>query len=246
MHTDGDGSPGPAVLVAGALTALLTITACGGSQQDEGPVAGTQGPVVVRSGTPTEVVITDDGANGTLTASPPSGSSTPSAGQSGPPSGLPDDSRAGNRVPTGSAPAIGPAQGGGPIAVLSVIRATGQAGFDRVVFELDGPVPGYRVQYVRTVLSDPAGAGVPVTGAAFLQVTLQQATLDDSAQGGDRGYTGPGDVPVGLEAVRQVVVSGDFEAVLSFGVGLAGRLPFTVSTLTDPSRIVLDVAHRSA
>ena len=245
MHTHAVRPPGPATLVAGALSALLTITGCsGGSQQAEGSVTATQAPAVVRSGTPTQVVITDDGANGTLTASPPSGSSSrPSAGQSRPPAGLPDDSRAGNRVPTGSAPAAGPAPVRGPIAVLSVIRVAGQTGFDRVVFELDGQVPGYRVQYVPAVLSDPAGARVPVSGAAFLQVTLQQATLDDSAQGGDRAYPGPGDVPVGLEAVRQVVVSGDFEAVLSFGVGLAGRLPFKVTTLTDPSRIVLDVAH---
>ena len=241
MHTPGVRPPGPASLVAGALTALLTITACSGGSQQDGRVTATHAPAAVRSGTPTEVVITDDGANGTFTASPPSGSSSrPSAGQ---PGGLPDDSRAGNQVPTGSAPAAGPAPVRGPIAVLSVIRVAGQAGFDRVVFELDGPVPGYRVQYVPAVLSDPAGARVPVTGAAFLQVTLQQATLDDSIQGGDRAYTGPGDVPVGLEAVRQVVVSGDFEAVLSFGVGLAGRLPFKVTTLTDPSRIVLDVAH---
>ncbi|MFD5513293.1 GerMN domain-containing protein [Streptomyces sp. NPDC127051] len=35
--------------------------------------------------------------------------------------------------------------------------------------------------------------------------------------------------------------AGDFEGALSFGVGLARREPLSVSTLTSPSRVVIDI-----
>jgi hypothetical protein len=127
--------------------------------------------------------------------------------------------------------------------VLSVIRVAQQPGFDRVVFELDGPVPAFSVTSVPAVVEDPRGRTMPVAGTAFLQVRLKGATLDDSTRDGDRSYTGPTEVSTGLAAVKQVVVSGDFESLLSFGVGLAGRRAFRVTALTSPSRIVLDVAR---
>ena len=37
------------------------------------------------------------------------------------------------------------------------------------------------------------------------------------------------------------VRAGDFEAVTTYGIGLAKRTPFTVSTLHDPSRVVIDI-----
>ncbi|GIH78253.1 GerMN domain-containing protein [Planobispora longispora] len=40
----------------------------------------------------------------------------------------------------------------------------------------------------------------------------------------------------------QVVSTGDDEAVLSFGVGLAKRTPYRVYTLTRPSRVVVDIS----
>ena len=39
----------------------------------------------------------------------------------------------------------------------------------------------------------------------------------------------------------QLVKAGDFESVLSFGVGLAKAEPFRMYTLTNPSRVVIDV-----
>jgi hypothetical protein len=53
--------------------------------------------------------------------------------------------------------------------------------------------------------------------------------------------TAPSRVVAGLGNVIEVVQSGDFEATVSYGVGLARRQPFTLRTLRNPSRVVLDV-----
>jgi hypothetical protein len=39
-----------------------------------------------------------------------------------------------------------------------------------------------------------------------------------------------------------VVQVGDYEAVLTWAVGVWTRPPFTVTTLTNPARVVIDIA----
>ena len=43
--------------------------------------------------------------------------------------------------------------------------------------------------------------------------------------------------------LRQVKLAGDFEGVVSFGLGLRRKTGFRVFRLTGPTRIVIDVAH---
>jgi hypothetical protein len=43
--------------------------------------------------------------------------------------------------------------------------------------------------------------------------------------------------------LQQVKAVGDFEGVVSFGLGLRRKTGFRVFRLTDPTRIVIDVAH---
>jgi hypothetical protein len=43
--------------------------------------------------------------------------------------------------------------------------------------------------------------------------------------------------------LRQVKGAGDFEGVVSFGLGLRHKAGFRVFRLTGPTRIVIDVAH---
>jgi hypothetical protein len=43
-----------------------------------------------------------------------------------------------------------------------------------------------------------------------------------------------------------VRLAGDFEAVLSFGLGLNQRVGFRVLTLTSPWRVVVDISHQPA
>ena len=120
--------------------------------------------------------------------------------------------------------------------------------FDRVVFELNGPADGYRVEYVPEVRTDGDGRRLAVAGGAVLRVRLLANVFD---QLGHLHYARmPGDHVAnvgGYRTLRDVVYGGCFEGNTTFGVGVRARLPFRVFTLAGPgshSRIVLDVAHR--
>jgi peptidoglycan hydrolase-like protein with peptidoglycan-binding domain len=121
--------------------------------------------------------------------------------------------------------------------ILDAVRVGGHTTFDRVVFQLEGPLPGHDVQYVPEVVQDGSGIPIPLRGRAFLQVSLFPATA--------LSEEGPFPVPAvaGLAALREIAFAGDFEAVTSFGIGVAAQTPVTVLRLETPSRVVIDVAH---
>lgn len=131
-----------------------------------------------------------------------------------------------------------------PTPHLVAVRTARHEGYDRVTFEFDGPAPGYQVQYIDgPILSDGEGAPVPVDGEAHLQVRMEPASgydLDADAP----TYTGP-TVVSGTDTAEivEVVRTGDFEAVLTWVIGLNDRVDFRVDTLTDPTRLVIDVRN---
>lgn len=55
----------------------------------------------------------------------------------------------------------------------------------------------------------------------------------------------PGYAVGSYPALLQVRAAGDFESYLSLGIGLSQRAGFRVFTLTQPYRVVIDVAHRN-
>ncbi|WP_113701225.1 AMIN-like domain-containing (lipo)protein [Nonomuraea lactucae] len=120
------------------------------------------------------------------------------------------------------------------------IRAAHHQGLDRLVFEFRGRVPAQRdVRYVSKLTADGSGRTVNVVGAALLRIRFDQA--DGHDRHGHVTY-GPARRTYGLPGVIQVVNAGDFEATLTFGVGLAKRVPYRIHTLTRPSRVVVDIA----
>ncbi len=130
-------------------------------------------------------------------------------------------------------------------ALLKDVRVAAQDGFDRVVFEFDGPVPGYVVKYVPgPITQDPSDLPVSVDGDKFIVITMNPASgvsLDGDTY--EEVYTGPRSIDGPGTPVEQVVHTGDFEAVLTWTLGVTGEKPFKVSTLTSPSRLVVDVAN---
>jgi hypothetical protein len=119
------------------------------------------------------------------------------------------------------------------------IRAAHHPGYDRVVFQFAGPLPSRRyVRYVDRLIGDPSGLPVRIAGRAILEATFSPAAAHN-----DTGTaTAPERISFALPNVMTVVRSGDFEAVLSYGIGLARRTPFHAFALTDPSRIVIDIS----
>jgi hypothetical protein len=127
--------------------------------------------------------------------------------------------------------------------ILSDVRAGRHTGFDRVVFEFRGPVPEYRVDYVDQLVQDGSGQPVAVAGAADLEVVFQGADAHDA----DGTPTiSPRRFSTGLPAVKEIAQIGDFEAVVSYGIGVDRRRPLEVSTLSGPSRLVIDVSTTGA
>lgn len=134
-------------------------------------------------------------------------------------------------------------EGTPPTALLVDVRTGLQEGFDRIVFEFEEGLPGYRIEYVEPPIeADPSGLPVEIAGSAFLKVTLRSAAGFDPSTG-DPTYDGPSEIAPGLPSLLEAERTGDFEAVLTWVLGLTEEVDFRVSALEDPFRVVIDVAH---
>jgi hypothetical protein len=119
------------------------------------------------------------------------------------------------------------------------VRAGRHAGFDRVVFEFRGAVPATRhVRYVDRLVQDGSGEPVSLAGSAVLEVAFQGANAHDD---GGRPTVSPRRFSPGFAALKEVAQVGDFEAVVTYGLGVDRQRPFKVSTLSSPSRLVIDL-----
>lgn len=129
------------------------------------------------------------------------------------------------------------------VALLEDVRTGQHEGFDRIVFEFQGGIPSYRVEYVEPpILEDASGLPVEIEGEAFLRVRFQGAAGHDPSSG-EPTYQGPQEIAVGLPTLLEAQRTGDFEGTLTWVLGLAREVDFRVSNLQDPFRVVVDVAH---
>ncbi|MGY1692024.1 peptidoglycan-binding domain-containing protein [Geodermatophilus sp. SYSU D01105] len=121
------------------------------------------------------------------------------------------------------------------------VRAGRNKDFDRLVFDFEGPAPGFRVQYVDQLIEDGSGRPIPLRGRAVVEVTLQPAAAhrDD----GTPTRTGPLPDVTGFAAFRQIADAGDFEGVLTWGIGVAAETGLRATTLSGPTRVAVDVVH---
>src|SRR5215218_9804392 len=123
---------------------------------------------------------------------------------------------------------------------LTSLRAGRHASFDRVVFQLDGPIPSYySVRYVPVVRLDGSGDPLRLRGTAFLEVVVRAPTHDQNYQPVLRPTRLRPDFP----ALREVNAPGSFEGQTTAGIGVSQRVGFRVLELTNPTRIVIDLAH---
>ena len=109
-----------------------------------------------------------------------------------------------------------------PFPRLIDIRTGRHATFDRVVFDLRGAAPGYKVGYVDTVRQDPSGKLIDLRGGANLMVRLRPAQAHRSD--GSSTYTGSKRIFVDDPELREVAFAGDFEGVVSIALGQRDRL----------------------
>lgn len=144
----------------------------------------------------------------------------------------------------GTEPVVGEPSGS-EAALLERVAIGRHEGYDRVVFQFRNALPGYRVEYVEPPLrEDGSGNVIRVDGTAFVVVRMEPASgFDLSVPEGELVYKGPrrlSGADAGTSVVREVVRTGDFEAVLTWAVGLSDRVDFRVRTLEGPPRLVVD------
>jgi hypothetical protein len=131
---------------------------------------------------------------------------------------------------------------GSPGPQLTAVRVGDHDGFVRIVFDLSGEgTPLYIVGYEEPPFLATSGDAVPVDGTAFLAVHLSPARRHDIDTGVPT-YTGDLVLEPDLGPVHQIVFVDDFEASMTWVIGLDGERAFTVLVLQDPLRLVVDVA----
>jgi hypothetical protein len=139
--------------------------------------------------------------------------------------------------PFTTAPKSSPGSGGQ--AELFGVAAGCHATFDRFVIRARFGTPRYDVRYVRRIVADGSGRPVSLLGTKRIRVVIRNA----------RGHTQGGTnllpqvrTPL-CPNLRQIKTAGDFEGIVSFGLGLRRKTGFRVFRLTGPTRIVVDIAH---
>jgi hypothetical protein len=112
---------------------------------------------------------------------------------------------------------------------------------ERVTFKFkkSEPGPGYDVSFrPAEVAKIEDGSGNPLTiaGADFLVVRMFPAmTAEIDGEDVQPTYTGPRSIPAPGEAqmIREVAQTGDFEAQVTWAIGLDGQHPFAVTASND-------------
>lgn len=124
---------------------------------------------------------------------------------------------------------------------ITNIRYATHPGFDRVVIDVSGRIPGYTTGYARTHHYDGSGEPVPIRGGLWISMFPAYAHRLD----GSSTYVGPSIARPGFRTLKAVAFTGDFEGYVSFAFGLSYRAPYRILRLHDPQRIVIDFRHAS-
>jgi hypothetical protein len=129
--------------------------------------------------------------------------------------------------------------GNGPQAQLFGVATGCRANFDRFVIRGRLATPGYDARYVRVVRQDGSGRPVRLRGTKRIRVLVRDARAHGA---GGMSLIPSVRTPL-CPNLRQVKLAGDFEGLVTFGLGLRQKTGFRVFRLTNPTRIVIDVEH---
>lgn len=132
---------------------------------------------------------------------------------------------------------------GGPV-LLREIRTAEQDGFDRVVFEFDGPeIPNYQVEYVdKPVHQCGSGDVVQVAGDGWLEIRFNPANAHTEAGQPTIAYR---ERSLSLPILKELEITCDFEAEVAMVLGVSSPNRYRVLNLSDPTRVVIDIKHKN-
>ncbi|AUX47846.1 hypothetical protein SOCE26_093720 [Sorangium cellulosum] len=131
---------------------------------------------------------------------------------------------------------------GAQVAVLRDVRAARHEHYDRVVFEFEGDaVPGYHIEYIdKPVRQCGSGDVVELAGDGWLSVRTTPAAAHTDA--------GKPTIPfrerkLSLGVIQEIERTCDFEADVTWVLGVSSPNRYRVLELSKPARLVVDVKH---
>jgi hypothetical protein len=95
----------------------------------------------------------------------------------------------------------------------------GERPFDRMSFTFVSAFPSYRFEFVRQLVSDPGGKVIPLHTRGVLQVVFTGAQAH-TADGKRSSIVSQPAARIGYERMTDYAQAGDFEGVLSYGIGV--------------------------
>jgi hypothetical protein len=129
----------------------------------------------------------------------------------------------------------------GARGTVTSVRFAHHDGYDRLVFGFatTNSMPEYQLtpQSSATFTQDASGRPVALQGSAGIRAALRNSDIVDGA---------PADQKPGLPELREVANTGNFERVVSYGIGLTDAACFRVIELTSPTRLVIDIQTPNA
>jgi hypothetical protein len=96
---------------------------------------------------------------------------------------------------------------------------TGEQPFNRMSFSFTTAFPGYRFAFVGKLLSDPGGSVIPLGGYGVLEVVFTGAQAH-TADGTRSSVISQPASRIGYQRMTDYAQAGDFEGVLSYGIGI--------------------------
>jgi hypothetical protein len=110
-----------------------------------------------------------------------------------------------------------------PVPTLIAMRAgdhpsePGDRPYNRMSFTFTGAFPSYQFSWVSALVSDPGGRPISLAGDDVLQVTFRQAQAHTVS--GQSTVTSQPPSLLGFSEMVSLAQAGDFEGVLSYGIG---------------------------
>ena len=123
----------------------------------------------------------------------------------------------------------------GASSQLNSIRIAPHDGYDRIVFDFSGQIPSYDLSRQDSATFVRGASGQPVTldGSVGIKLLFRDADMASAV---------PLDQKPALTSIKEITQIGNFERVLSYGIGLASSQCVRILELSGPSRLVIDVA----
>ena len=127
-------------------------------------------------------------------------------------------------------------------AVLKQVRTAGHEGYDRTVFEFEGAeMPGYHVEYIdKPVRGCGSGNPVNLKGDGWLEIKFSPANAH--TEEGKPTIENREQTP-NHEIIKEIKSTCDFEADVTWVLGVSSPNKYRVLELKNPTRLAVDIKH---